>query len=183
MNRSTNKKKLRKNQMKNIKCNPRLIATMLILLVAVSVNSVFAGSKKHAPPQRDLLMSFNEYLTSNSTLDGDITLTGAFQERGTRHEDFSVISVNSDGSQVVVGGTSTITTPSGTITTQFTGTIYFDNATFNSTLLAYVEGVESIIGGTGAYAGASSDGGSFEATLDYNNGNVLGVFETKVPVR
>lgn len=126
-------------------------------------------------------MSFNEYLTSDSTIDGNVTLTGAVSERGSRHEDFSVTSVNSDGSQVVISGSSTITTATGTIRTAFTGTIYFDNATFNNTLLAYVEGNEEITGGTGAYAGLRSDGGSFEATLDYTNGNVVGVFEAKVP--
>jgi len=81
-----------------------------------------------------------------------------------------------------VSGTSTITTANGTITTKWKGTIYFDNATFNSTLLAYIEGDESITGGTGAYAGATGHG-TFEATLDYSNGNVLGIFETKVHIK
>jgi hypothetical protein len=164
--------------MKNIKCNPRAIATLLVVLVALSASSVFAGNDP-----KDLLMSFNEYLTSNTTLDGGITLTGAFSERGTRHEDFSVVSANKDGSEVVVSGTSTITTPSGTITTKWTGTIHFNNSTFNNTLLAYIEGHESITGGTGAYAGARSDDGAFEATLDYTNGNVVGVFETKARLK
>jgi hypothetical protein len=131
------------------------------------------------PVARDLLMSFNETLDSQSTLDGDITLTGAASERGTRHEDFTVVSVNEDGSQVVITGTSTITTASGTMTTKFTGTIYFDLATFDSTLLAYIEGSETVTGGTGAYAGAAGRG-TFGATLDYTNGNVLGCFAAKV---
>ena len=135
------------------------------------------------PAAKDLLMSFNEYLDSSSTLDGNVTLTGAISERGTRHEDFSVVSANSDFSQVVVSGTSTITTASGTITTKFTGTIYFDNATFGSTHLAYIEGTESVTGGTGAYAGVAGKPGTFEATLDYVTGNVVGVFEAKVQLR
>ena len=122
-------------------------------------------------------------ITNNATLDGNVTLTGAISERGTRHEDFSVVSANSDFSQVVVSGTSTITTASGTITTKFTGTIYFDNATFGSTHLAYIEGTESVTGGTGAYAGVAGKPGTFEATLDYVTGNVVGVFEAKVQLR
>jgi hypothetical protein len=150
------------------------------LVIACSCISVAAATP---PAAKDILMSFNETLDSPSTLDGNVTLTGAISERGTRHEDFSVVSANNDGSQVVVSGTSTITTASGTITTKWTGTIYFDNATFGSTLLAYIEGTESVIGGTGAYAGITGKPGTFEATLDYTNGNVLGVFEAKVQLR
>lgn len=153
----------------------RLLAFLTITCFALG----FTGAQAS---DNSLLMSFNETLTSDSTLDGNITLTGAFSERGTRHEDFAVIHVNHDGSQVVVAGTSTITTASGTMTTQWRGTIYFDNATFDSTLLAYIEGTESVTGGTGPYAGATGHG-TFEATLDYTNGNVLGVFEADVHLR
>ena len=153
----------------------RLLAFLTITCFALGL----AGAQAD---DHSLLMSFNETLTSNSTLDGNITLTGAFSERGTRHEDFAVIHVNHDGSQVVVAGTSTITTASGTMTMQWRGTIYFDNATFDSTLLAYIEGTESVTGGTGPYVGATGHG-TFEATLDYTNGNVLGVFEADVHLR
>lgn len=153
----------------------RLLAFLTITCFALG----FTGAQAS---DNSLLMSFNETLTSDSTLDGNITLTGAFSERGTRHEDFAVIHVNHDGSQVVVAGTSTITTASGTMTTQWRGTIYFDNATFDSTFLAYIEGTESVTGGTGPYAGATGHG-TFEATLDYTNGNVLGVFEANVHLR
>lgn len=152
------------------------------LLAVLTISFLSLGLTVAQADDKSLLMSFNETLTSNSTLDGSITLTGAFSERGTRHEDFAVVHVNHDGSQVVVAGTSTITTASGTMTTQFRGTIYFDNATFDSTLLAYVEGTESVTGGTGAYAGATGHG-TFEATLDYTNGAALGVFEAQVHVR
>jgi hypothetical protein len=171
--------------MKNLKTKTsRIAAVFIIVLFAFSAASLFAGRNNTTTPPppaaQDLLMSFNETLDSNTTLDGNIILTGAISDRGTRHEDFSVVSVNNDGSQVVVTGTSTITTASGTITTKFTGTIYFDNATFNSTLLAYVEGTESVTGGTGAYAGVSGKPGTFEATLDYTTGGAVGVFEAKV---
>jgi len=165
--------------MKNI-TTTFITRTRLLAVLAITFLSLgLAGAQAD---DHSLLMSFNETLTSDSTLDGNITLTGAFSERGTRHEDFAVIHVNHDGSQVVVAGTSTITTASGTMTTQWRGTIYFDNATFDSTLLAYIEGTESVTGGTGPYAGATGHG-TFEATLDYTNGAVLGVFEANVHVR
>jgi hypothetical protein len=158
----------------------RITAAFLVLACCAS----FTVTAATPPAAKDLLMSFNEYLSQTSpSLDGNITLTGAVSERGTRHEDFSVVSANSDGSQVVVSGTSTITTSSGTISTKFTGTIYFDNATFGSTHLAYIEGTESVTGGTGAYAGVAGKPGTFEATLDYVTGNVVGVFEAKVQLR
>jgi len=163
--------------MKNL--TSRIAAAFLVLACCTS----FTVTAATPPAAKDLLMSFNEYLDSSSTLDGNVTLTGAISERGTRHEDFSVVSANSDFSQVVVSGTSTITTASGTITTKWTGTIYRDNATIGSTLLAYIEGTESVTGGTGAYAGVTGKPGTFEATLDYSNGNVLGVFEAKVQLK
>lgn len=158
-----------------------LIAAAFLVFVCCASFTVTAATPP--PAARDLLMSFNETLDSSSTLDGSVTLTGAISDRGTRHEDFSVVSVNNDGSQVVVSGTSTITTSNGTITTKWTGTIHFDNATFNSTFLAYIEGTESVTGGTGAYAGVVGKPGTFEATLDYINGNALGVFEAKVQLK
>jgi hypothetical protein len=156
------------------------IAAVSLILAA---GSFTLGTAATPPAAKDILMSFNETLDSQTTLNGNVTLTGAISERGTRHEDFSVVSVNKDGSEVVVAGTSLITTASGTISTKFTGTLYFDNATFNSTRLAYIEGTESITGGTGAYAGVVGKPGTFEATLDYTNGNALGVFEAKVQLK
>ena len=97
--------------MKNL--TSRIAAAFLVLACCAS----FTVTAATPPAAKDLLMSFNEYLDSSSTLDGNVTLTGAISERGTRHEDFSVVSANSDFSQVVVSGTSTITTASGTITT------------------------------------------------------------------
>jgi hypothetical protein len=161
--------------MKNLTNHTSRIAAAFLVLTCCAPSNLTAVT----PPLKDLLMSFNETLDSESTLDGDIKLTGAFNERGTRHEDFTVVSVNEDGSQIVIKGTSTITTASGTVTTKFTGTIYFDLATFDSTLLAYVQGTETVTGGTGAYAGAAGRG-TFGATLDYTNNNVIGVFAAKV---
>lgn len=171
--------------MKSLTKTRLLRATTAFLLLTCAAlfmpASTFADNGVAKPPKQ-LLMSFNEYLTSNNTLDGQVTLTGAIADRGSRHEDFTVTSANKDGSQVVVSGTSTITVTGGTIKTQWTGTIYFDNANFDHTLLAYIEGVESITGGTGAYAGATGKG-TFESTIDYTTGNALGVFEAKVQMK
>ena len=180
-------KKPEKTIMKNI-TSPFITRTRLLAALTVTCFALgFAGAQT-ADAQRPatdnhtktLLMSFNESFTSNTTLDGDVTLTGAIGVRGTRHEDFAVLHVNGDGSEVIVGGTSTITASGGTIITQFVGTIYFDLATFNKTQLAYIKGVESVTGGTGAYAGVMGHSGTFTATIDYNTGAGIGVFEAKV---
>src|SRR6266404_6928702 len=97
----------------------RIAAAFLVFACCAS----FTITAAIPPAARDLLMSFNETLDSNTTLDGNVILTGAISDRGTRHEDFSVVSANKDGSQVVISGTSTITTANGTITTKWTGTI------------------------------------------------------------
>lgn len=163
----------------------RLRAGLAVTCIALSLTGAQAGDGKSSETdnnsnhEKPFLMSFNESFTSQTTLDGDVTMTGAISERGTRHEDFAVIHVNPDGSQVVVAGTSTITTASGTVTTRFTGTIYFDLATFDTTQLAYIEGIESITGGTGPYANARGHG-TFEATIDYVTGAGIGVFEARV---
>ena len=159
--------------MKNI---TSVFLTRTRLLAVLTITSLSLGFASAQAADHSLLMSFNEAFTGNNTLDGDITLTGAFSERGTRHEDFTVTGQNHDGSQVYLRGTSLITTAGGTIMTEFNGTIYFDNATFNDTQLAYIEGRESITGGTGIYIGATGHG-TFEATIDFDSGNTLGVFE------
>jgi hypothetical protein len=164
----------------------RLLAALTITCCALAFAGAQAGDAQrpdndnNSGRERSILMSFNESFTSQTTLDGDITLTGGISVRGTRHEDFSVLHVNHDGSEVVVGGTSTITASGGTITTRFVGTIYFDNATFPVTQLAYIEGTESVTGGTGVYAGVMGEPGTFEATIDYTTGAGIGVFEAKV---
>ena len=168
--------------MKNPKTYTSNIAAVGVLLTCL----IFSGSTILAADIKPenakfLLMSFEENLGPfdgiNGSLDGKITLAGAFNDRGTRHEDFHVVSVSSDGSQVVVSGTSTITTSSGTITTKFTGTIVFSA----DPLISYVDGVETITGGTGAYLGAAGKG-TFEATQDFAGTlyQVVGVFEAQV---
>ena len=58
------------------------------------------------------------------------------------------------------------------MTTQWRGAI--PTTASNPTQLAYIEGTESITGGTGTYAGARGHG-TFEATVDYATRNVVGV--------
>lgn len=130
-----------------------------------------AVSARAEDSERPLLISFDENFTSNSTIDGTTTLAGAFSDKGSRHEDFTVTPENAK--EVIVTGTVHITTSKGTLTTKFTGEIPTAN---NPTL---IEGTEYISGGTGIYAGASGKG-TFEATIDFKTGNIVGVAELAV---
>src|SRR4029077_11217393 len=115
----------------------------------------------------NLLISFDENFTGSSTIDGTTTLAGLFSDKGPRHQDFTT---TQNGNQVIVTGTINITGSLGTLTTQFTGAIPVGN---NPTS---IEGTEIITGGTGAYAHASGRG-TFEATIDFSTGNIVGVAE------
>lgn len=111
-----------------------------------------------------LLVSFVEHFSSfdgmKGSLDGNVVLAGKYNDKGTRHEDFIVTGANEDGSLVNLSVTGLITTPKGTISLKATGTIHFTSDEFS-----YVEGPESITGGTGAYANATGKG-SFVTTQD-----------------
>jgi hypothetical protein len=163
-----------KENMKNAKYYTPRIAAALIMLTCLTVSavSVFAGPKNNAG--KDLIISFNEYFTGPSTIDGTSVIAGAFSDKGSRHQDNTIVSQSADGSQVVVTGTVTINGTNGVFTSQYTGTIYL-----NATNIAYIEGTESITGGTGAYTGAAGKG-TFEATIDFDTGNIVGVAELKL---
>lgn len=166
--------------MKTLKTYTSKITTAAILLTCLifSAATILAADPK---PEKFLLVSFEEDVTSfdgtNGTLDGKATFAGVFNDRCTRHEDFHVVSVSKDGSDVNIAGTSTFFGTNGTLTTSFTGTIHFSA----DPAISYVEGVEKITGGTGTYAGARGKG-TFEATQDGAAGGacnyqVVGVFE------
>jgi hypothetical protein len=159
--------------MKNTKHHTSRIARHIIAATAaVIVCFAFtAVSARAEDSDHKLLISFDENFTSNSTIDGTTTLAGAFSDKGSRHEDFTVTPENAN--EVIVTGTVHITTSKGTLTTKFTGEIPTAN---NPTL---IEGTEYISGGTGIYAGASGKG-TFEATIDFNTGNIVGVAELEV---
>ncbi len=124
------------------------------------------------------LMSFVENISSfnpnagTGTLNGEIVLSGRYNGKGTRHEEFHVIAVTTDGSPIIQG-TSTITTPQGKMETVFTATIHARSNNFY-----YVEGFEAITSGTGAYKNAQA-AGSFVATQDNTASppKVVGTFE------
>jgi len=158
--------------MKNIKLKSLGISAMLVLAVAFSAASAFASSPSSP---KFLLISFNENFTSNSTIDGTTALAGAFSDTGTRHYNFTTQQV---GNQVVVTGTIVITASQGTINATFTGTIPANGSNPN-----YIEGTETLTSGTGAYAGLSNAHGTFEATIDFNTGNIVGVGEFQVKVK
>ena len=148
------------------------ISTILVLAVVFSATSAFASSPSSP---KFLLISFNENFTSNSTIDGTTALAGAFSDTGTRHYNFTTQQV---GNQVVVTGTIVITASQGTINATFTGTIPANGSSPN-----YIEGTETLTSGTGAYAGLSNAHGTFEATIDFNTGNIVGVGEFQVKVK
>ena len=170
-------------------------ATLIALaIMACMPNQTFAGDDSIAVDEtsvsqiapstasHNLVMSFNETLITSTTLAGPVTLTGAVSARGTREQVFVVTGQNSDGSQVYITGTSTIITTGGTMTTSLIGVIHYDLATFPTTQLAYLEGVEFITLGTGVYAGARGIG-AFEGTLDYVSHKAPGVFKSTLTFR
>jgi hypothetical protein len=154
-------------------------AGLLLTCLIFSAAPILAGENNEN--SKFLLVSFEENLGpfdgTNGSLDGKATFAGAFNDRCTRHEDFHVVSANKDGTQVVITGTSTFFGMNGTLTTSFTGTIHFSADPY----ISYVEGVESITGGTGIYKDARGKG-TFEATQDFAGQpyQVVGVFEVNV---
>jgi hypothetical protein len=160
--------------MKNTRIQNLGIAVASVLVCfSLGAGAARAGDDRHDDNDKDgkfLLISFDEMFTSGSTIDGMSTLAGAFSDEGTRHEDFTT---TQNGNEVTVTGTVRIVGSKGTLTTQFTGVI---PAGSNPT---YIEGTEYITGGTGVYAGARGKG-TFEATLDFNTGKIVGVAEMKV---
>lgn len=133
--------------------------------------SIFADDRHHEDSDRELLISFDENFTSSTTIDGTTTLAGAFSDKGPRHQD---LTTQQHGDQVIVTGTVVITGSKGTLTTKFTGAIPANGSNPN-----FIEGIEFIASGTGIYAGARGKG-TFEATIDFQTGNIVGVAELEV---
>jgi hypothetical protein len=156
--------------MKNTKLHTSRIARSILAASALIVCFAFTAISARADDKL-LLISFDENFTSNSTIDGTTTLAGAFSDKGSRHQDFTVTPENAN--EVIVTGTIHITGSKGTLTTKFTGEIPVSN---NPT---FIQGTEYISGGTGVYAGAKGKG-TFEATIDFDTGNIVGVAELKV---
>jgi hypothetical protein len=172
--------------MKNTKLQNLGIAVASVLVCfALGAGAARAGDDRHDDNDKDgkfLLISFEENVmfnnnTGTGTLDGKATLAGALNDRGVRHEDFHVTSVSSDGSRVGIAGTSVIHGSKGDVFTQFSGTIVFSA----DPAISYVEGVESITGGTLIYKDARGKG-TFEATQDFiaTPYQVAGVFELQL---
>jgi phage gp45-like len=150
--------------------------TMMKAVIAFALCAVAPLSLK-ADNDR-LVVSFTEHFTSfdgtKGSLDGNVVLAGKYNDKGTRHEDFTVIGSNKDGSEVYLTVTGTITASQGTISLHASGTIHFVSKT-----IAFVEGPESITGGTGAYAKATGKG-SFTASQDMAGDpyQIVGTFTT-----
>jgi hypothetical protein len=164
--------------MKNLKTYTSRIAATLLLLTGLALLALPASATDIKPENsKFVLISFDEHFsTCPGCIDGTTTLAGAFSDKGARHQDNTVLSVSSDGKQVVVTGKVTISGSQGTLYTQYTGTIQFDG----TTSIAYIEGTEFILpGGTGAYANAQGKG-TFEATIDFQTLNIVGVAELQL---
>ena len=121
--------------MKNTKLQNLGIAVASVLVCfSLGAGAARAGDDRHDDNDKDgkfLLISFQENVTSfdgvNGTLDGKATFAGAFNDRCTRHENFHVVSADKNGNPNIAG-TSTFFGTNGTLTTSFTGTIYFSIA-------------------------------------------------------
>ena len=178
--KSKNNAKLTK--MKTLKYTPKITAAATLLTCLIFATAAVMASDPNPKPEdpRFLLISFEENFTffdgTNAVLDGKATLAGAFSDRGTRHQEGKVTSVSRDGRRQVITGTSTIVGAKGTLLTEFTATIFFDDSDTQ-----YIEGVESITGGTGIYAGARGKG-TFENTQDGRGApyQIVGVVEVNV---
>ena len=146
------------------------MSAILLLLVASLATSAFADSPKF------LMISFDENFTSDSTIDGTTALAGAFSDKGTRHYNFTTQQI---GNQVVVTGTILITASQGTISAKFTGTIPANGSNPN-----YIEGHrDAYKRHRSTYAGLSNAHGTFEATIDFSTGNIVGVGDFQVKVK
>ena len=154
----------------------RLLAVLTITCLSLGFTGAQADDAKssdmdnNSNQERFLLISFDENFTGNTTIDGTTTLAGAFSDKGPRHQDFTT---TQHGNVVTVTGTVHITGSLGTLDTQFRGDI---PAGPNITR---IEGIEHITGGTGVYAGVRGNG-TFEATIDFTTGNIVGVAELNV---
>lgn len=158
---------MKTNQLQNSRI-ARCITAVSAVLICFAFTSISARAD-----DVNLLISFDENFTSGSTIDGTTTLAGVFSDKGSRHQDFTT---TQHGNEVIVTGTIHITGSLGTLTTQFTGSIPVGS---NPTS---IEGTEMITGGTGAYASASGKG-TFEATIDFNTGIIVGVAELKAKTK
>jgi hypothetical protein len=154
-------------------------AVIAVALYAVAPLAVRADDHPNRDNKNYQAVGFDEQITSfdgkKGSLDGNIVLEGKYNDKGTRHEDFIVVGANKDGTEAYITITGTITASQGTMTLTAIGTIHFTSQGFY-----YVEGPESIVGGTGAYANARGKG-NFIATQDNNGGSapphVVGTFE------
>jgi len=154
----------------------------VIALCAFAPLSTWADEHPDRDNKDYQLVSFAESFSSfdpntgKGSLDGHVVLAGKYNDQGTRHEDFTIVGQNKDGSEVYLTVTGTITTSKGTMSLKATGTIHFTSGEF-----AYVEGPESIVGGTGDYANARGKG-SFVTTQDQGGApyQIVGTFEAKM---
>lgn len=153
-----------------------IIKTAVAVTLCALAASTVKGQTTSGSSDRQVV-SFVEHFTSfdgaKGSLEGDVVLAGTYNDKGTRHEDFVVTGANKDGSEVYISITGTITASQGTLSLLACGTIHFVSGQ-----IAYVEGSESITGGTGAYVDARGKG-SFIASQDMagDPNQIVGTFK------
>ena len=147
-------------------------ALVAALFVSVGLASSTASAPADARNTREseLVVSFDEAFTGDSTIDGETTLAGAYNDKGSRHYDFTI---RQSGNIAQVSGTITITTSHGTLISEFAGQL---SATNNPT---FIEGVETLTGGTGIYAHAVGRG-VFKASVDFETGKIVGIAQFNI---
>lgn len=155
--------------------------TKLLIVTATAACSFLAASavvadSEHHEDRNFLLISFDENFTGSNTIDGTTALSGAYSDRGQRHEQFTA---KQDGNNYIIDGTVQITGSKGTLTTHFTGVIPLDKVPTTPPTIGYIEGTEFVVSGTGVYAKAKGKG-TFEATIDFDSGNIVGGAELEV---
>ncbi len=155
----------------------RTVLTVIGFAALIALPAIVSADDRDTsrPNEKSILISWVMNFTSDTTADGTSTIAGAFSDETSRHEDFTV-AVNSSKTEATVTGTIFIHGTKGDLTEQFSGKIPLgSNPTF-------IEGNGIFTGGTGAYAGASGHA-TFEGTIDFATGHLVGVTEGKIAVK
>jgi len=159
--------------MKTLRIHVSGIAAAAIALTFLIFSAATIVAGENHENAKSLLISWNLNFTGSTTADGTSTIAGAYADEGTRHEDFTV---NVQGDHAIVTGTIVIHATQGDLTEKFVGTIPLGP---NPTL---IEGTGVFTGGTGAYTGITGRA-TFEGTVNFATGKLVGVTEGKVQLR
>ncbi len=155
----------------------RALLTIVGFAGLIAISNMAAADERNSdrPNEKSILISWVMDFTSNTTADGTSTIAGAFSDETSRHEDFTV-SVNSSRTEATVTGTILLHGTKGDLTEQFTGRIPLGPTP------TLIEGNGIFTGGTGAYAGVTGRA-TFEGTIDFATGHLVGITEGKIAAK